>query len=381
VRLSLSLKQKLKVLHIASGDLWAGAEVQLYTLLSNLKKRDEISLHVALMNDGELSARLREQGITVNVFNETQLNSLQILVKLHGLMLSLKPDIVHTHRIKENILGSVVNLLATRAISVRTVHGAPEHPARGLAQLHKQVLAWLDIYTGRHLQDHIIAVSKNLQAPMAQLFGARKVAVIENGVDIASVQAAVHAVDFRIASTHARHIGIVGRLQPVKRVDLFLETAALLKQIEPETPWQFHVIGDGSLREALEQQAVNLGLAGSVTFHGHRNDSVACLAGLDALIMCSDHEGMPMTALESLAVGTPVLAHAVGGLNDALANGAGGLLVHGHTAQHYADGLLQLLRSDKEELRHKGLERLQDCYSSMHNAEQVANLYRYSIKS
>jgi glycosyltransferase involved in cell wall biosynthesis len=374
--MNLSRNEPLMVLHIASGDLWAGAEVQLYTLLSRLHEHNDLVVHAALMNEGELARRLRALGIAVTIFDETRLNGLQILKGMRALMQTLRPDVVHTHRIKENILGALANLTATRAASVRTVHGASEHPPRGLRQLHKQIFAWLNRFTGRYLQDRIIAVSKGLQAPLAKEFGANKVIIIENGIDIGAVQAAIVPVDFRTQAPHACHIGIVGRLQSVKRADIFVAMAALLIQTQPDIDWRFHVIGDGPLYQPLQQQASELGINDRVTFHGHRGDSVACLAGLDALVMCSDHEGMPMTLLEAITVGTPVLAHAVGGMMDALENSERGILVTEHAAPAYASGLLELLAIPKEIPRTIGEARVPAHLSSEANAVKVLQLYR-----
>jgi glycosyltransferase involved in cell wall biosynthesis len=182
-------------------------------------------------------------------------------------------------------------------------------------------------------------------------------------------------VDFRIQAPHACHIGIVGRLQSVKRVDIFLDMAALLIRTQPDIDWRFQVIGDGPLRQPLQRQASELGIDDRVTFHGHRSDSVACLAGLDALVMCSDHEGMPMTLLEALTVGTVVLAHAVGGMADVLENSKRGLLVTEHAAPAYAFSLLQLLAISKETPPTAGQANIPVNYSSATNAAKVSQLY------
>lgn len=373
--MKLSRKQPLKALHIASGDLWAGAEVQLFTLLTALQKTSDVAPHAVLMNEGELARRLRERNIPVTVFDESKHNGLQIIAKLRRYLVTLNPDVIHTHRIKENILGNIANLLARRVPSVRTVHGAQEHPAKGLRQLHKRLLYWLDEATGRYLQQRIIAVSKGLHAPLSRQFGSDKVVVIENGIDIDAVRAAVSPVDFRMSAPDAFHVGIVGRLQPVKRVDLFLETAARLIQIKPETQWQFHVIGDGPLRKNLEHQAATLGLEKYVIFHGHRSDIASCLAGLNTLVMCSDHEGMPMTLLETIAVGTPVVGHATGGILELLKDNCGGVLVTEHNATGYATGLLQLAAMPRKVMADAGMTRLTAQYSATANATAIRELY------
>jgi glycosyltransferase involved in cell wall biosynthesis len=367
---------KLKALHVASGDLWAGAEVQLFTLLTQFSKGTEVQPHAALLNDGELAQRLRAQNVDVTIFDEKKLNGLQIMLGLRSLMNACGPDIVHTHRQKENVLGSIANSLATRSSSVRTCHGAPEHKPVGLKKMHKRLFYTLDLFCGRFLQQKVIAVSGPLGHVLCAHFEPRHISVIDNGVDVEALRSAVRPVDFRISAPDAVHVGIVGRLEPVKRVDLFLGMCALLLQEAPERTWRFHIIGDGSLRGELERSAKTLGIEAAVTFHGHRSDSVACLAALDALVMCSDHEGMPMTPLESIAVGTPVVAHDVGGLSNILSAESGGILTRDHTAAGYARAVIALLNSDKKTLLEHGMARVRNEFSAARNAADVAALYR-----
>jgi glycosyltransferase involved in cell wall biosynthesis len=119
-----------------------------------------------------------------------------------------------------------------------------------------------------------------------------------------------------------------------------------------------------------------MALADHVTFHGHRNDSATCLRSLDALVMCSDHEGMPMTPLEAIACGTPVVAHDVGGLHDILEGGTGGLLTGDHSAQGYATATIQLLGWDKKTLIDRGRQKLAARFSAQANADRMVGLYR-----
>lgn len=367
---------RLRALHIASGDLWAGAEVQLFTLLTHFCDGSEVAPHAALLNEGDLARRLRERNIPVTIFDERRMNGVQIACGLRRLMAGLRPDIVHTHRQKENVLGSIANLLTTRAKSVRTCHGAPEHKPAGIAALHKQLFYALDLMCGRLLQQGIIAVSAPLAQDLAAHFAPASITVIGNGIDVDAVRAAVSPVDFRNSAPDAIHVGIVGRLEAVKRVDLFLETCVRLVRAAPDKTWRFHVIGDGSLRAQLQRHAATLGIQAAVTFHGHRFDSAACLAALDVLVMCSDHEGMPMTPLEAIAVGTPVVAHAVGGLRELLSGAAGGILVDDHAPAGYASAVLALLQSDQNALLEQGIARVRSEYSAAVNATKVADLYR-----
>jgi glycosyltransferase involved in cell wall biosynthesis len=360
-------------LHVISGDLWAGAEVQAYTLISSLRKMADIELAVALMNEGELAQRLRAAGVLVSVFDEHRLSAYRILAGLRTLMESWRPDVVHTHRSKENVLGSLANRLAWNVPSVRTAHGANERATRGAkARLRYGLTHWLDRWCGRHLQQRVIAVSRELGAALAADFAPQKIVVIENGVDVDAVAAHSGPVEFRQDEPDAIHIGIVGRLVPVKRVDLFLHTAALLRIENPQRKWRFHVFGDGPLRAQLTRSAEDRSIADLVRFHGHRADIVACMAGLDGLIMCSDHEGLPMTALEAAVLGVPIVAHAVGGLADIVPKD---LLVLDHTAAGYRDAVLRLFEPGTQEVTRQMSNRVRRDFPSTRNAARVAALY------
>lgn len=362
------VNRRLKVMHIISGDLWAGAEVQAFNLLSQLQSRCD--LHIVLMNNGELADRLTALNISLTVLDELQLNGLQILSGLRKVISQFKPDIIHTHRQKENILGNIANLLSIRARSVRTCHGAPEFSAKGLRLLQ----VWFDKFVGRYMQQAIIAVSAELGEKLAIIFPLKKIHIINNGVDIDALRKAAGNTDFRMDAPQAIHVGIVGRLEPVKRIDIFLKMAAILLARSDPGDYRFHVIGDGKLRPQLEQLAKELGLEKTTQFHGHRKDMPACLSSLDVIVMCSDHEGTPMTALEALALGTPLIAHKTGGLEEILSNYED-LLVEDHEPNGYAQKLFSLISSPSRQVMV-----LDEKYFSSKNGLSTFELYVKLIK-
>lgn len=344
----------LRVLHVISGDLWAGAEVQGYTLLSQLK--EQCQLKVVLMNPGRLHDECLALGLDVDLCNEQALNAWQLLSRLRRLIRDFGPDIIHTHRQKENILGTLAGYLAGCARSVRTSHGAPEFRSRGLRRLQ----VGLEHFVTRYLQSGIIAVSDDLASQLKASFPARQVHTIHNGIDAERLKS--NASDAPVFEGPIKHIGIIGRLEPVKRVDLFLRAIAEARDSQPEQPFQCHVIGEGSLRESLESLAKTLSLEDCVEFHGHRDDVPRCLASLDLLVMPSDHEGTPMVVLEALALGKPVLAHNVGGLKEILSRYPQ-LLVDDHSAGGYAAAIARLLPE---------LGRMTTCLDDRYRADQSA---------
>jgi len=363
----------LRVLHVASGDLWAGAEVQAFTLMSHLARMPETAVAAFLLNEGVLAAKLRAAGIEVFIADERQSGTVGLLMRLHGVLRNWRPDLVHTHRVKENILGAIANRLGGNVPCVRTVHGSHERRAAGGARgaINRAVFG-LNRWCGRVLQQKIIAVSEPLAVELAQEYPLGRIAVLENGVDVNQVLAERAAAGFRAANRDVQHIGIVGRLVAVKRVDLFLQAASLLRVESIGPALRFHVFGDGPLRPDLESLARQLCLADAVHFHGHRDDIASCIGQLDVMIICSDHEGLPMAALEALVLRVPTVAHAVGGLVDVVPEE---FLVRRHDPQTYKSQILLALGEQGRAIAAaNSLEKLPR-FTAERNAQRVRAVY------
>lgn len=368
------MTRRLRVLHIASGDLWAGAEVQAFTLISHLARIQNTEVAAILMNEGTLADKLRLTGVPVYMLDERRVPSPGILAHICRILRTWRPDVIHTHREKENILGSLANRLCCWNVpSVRTVHGGREDSdLMGWKGRRRRAVHALDRWCGRVLQERVIAVTRELGVRVTGEYPAKKIVVIENGVDAATVRAERQVADFRTADPNATHIGIVGRLVEVKRVDLFLETAAALLRQFPQRAWAFHVFGDGPERSRLEGACRRLEISDRLTFHGHRQDIATCMAGLDALVICSDHEGLPMTALEAAALGVPMVAHAVGGLLEVVPRE---FLVTRHEAGGYRDGILRVLCADGRVIAQSHASATLERFSAERNAERIHALY------
>jgi L-malate glycosyltransferase len=335
--------RRMKIVHIISGDRWAGAEVQAYTLLASLKKNHDV--YAIILNEGELAERLKSLQISVYIFDENKLSSWQIFTRIRKSLIEIKPDVVHTHRQKENIFGSIANLTSIRVKCVRTIHGDSEFKVTGFAKFQSR----LDVFCGRNFQQAIIAVSEDLHKKLILKFPQSKIYTVVNGIDPGEIRINLKEPDYKKAMPDRKHIGIVGRLDPVKRIDIFLEMAALLLKNHPKVPWHFHVFGEGKLDLKMKKMAVNLGIDLKVTFHGHRMDIKDCIFGLDAIVICSDHEGLPMTALEALAIGTPIVAHSVGGLTKLLAEQPDSLIKH-HSPQKFAEMVFRNINKENKKI-------------------------------
>ncbi|HST81873.1 MAG TPA: glycosyltransferase [Kineosporiaceae bacterium] len=120
-------------------------------------------------------------------------------------------------------------------------------------------------------------------------------------------------------------VGIVGRLAPEKRLDVFLAAVARIAAVEPGAVGL--VAGDGPRAGAVRRAVDRLGLSESIQLTGHLDDVAPVLAALDLLLHTADTEGTPLAVIEAMAAGVPVVASAVGGLPALLGEGRYGVLV------------------------------------------------------
>ena len=366
-----------RILHIASGDLWAGAEVQLFTLARALHLTLGIPVSVVLLNHGRLEQQLRDAGIRVFVLDESKLNAFQTLYRLVQIIRQLSPDVIHTHRQKENTLGSVAGFISGRIASLRTTHGAPEHNPPWW-KIQKRIFYLLDWLCGQFIQERIIAVSDELAVHLRKTFPDEKIYVIENGIDLLEAKKAQDGTGPRSdPQSGTFRIGIAGRLVPVKRVDLFIQTAQYMRDHHPDLHASYHIFGDGPLRSKLESLSHTNKITDILHFEGHCHDMHEILQSLDVLLMTSDHEGLPMILLEAMAVHTPIIAHAVGGIPKLLDNGSCGILIHGHRASDYGDAIYRLAQSPwtRKAVTQNAYNRVVTDYSAESNARNYLAEY------
>lgn len=169
--------------------------------------------------------------------------------------------------------------------------------------------------------------------------------VMPNGVDLerfANLPKGVREQSRRALriSEHEFVVGTVGSLTPVKRHDLLIRAAAKAAGAIPNL--RLVIVGDGRLREELEQLARSEGLAERVTLTGLREDVPALLKAMDVYVCSSDSEGMSNALLEAMAAGLPIIATDVGDNARLLDNGQSGLIVPPGSSGTLTDALAVL---------------------------------------
>jgi glycosyltransferase involved in cell wall biosynthesis len=269
---------------------------------------------------------------------------LKAMVRLYRLMRQERPHIVDTHTAKAGFIGRLAARLARVPVIVHTFHGHVLHGYYSPRQ--SQLLRRMERGLAR-LTDCIIAVSEQVKRDLMTygVAASDKIRVIPLGLELdpflnGRASRGAFRRELQLNGVE-RLVGIVGRMFPIKNHSLFLEAATLAAREDPAV--RFVIVGDGILRPELERQARETGIADRVIFTGWRRDLPRIYADLDVLAVTSNNEGTPVSAIEAMAAGCPVVATNVGGLPDLIREGETGYLVPPGDAPAVATALLRVL--------------------------------------
>jgi glycosyltransferase involved in cell wall biosynthesis len=294
-----------------------------------------------------------------------------------------RPTILHTHTAKAGAVGRAAALLAGRSrppIIVHTFHG---HVLRGyFGRFWTGVFRQLERLLAR-ITDALVAVSPEVRDELVALgvAPASKFRVIRLGIELdnrVSSDGSARAETRRTMGVpEARFVvGWIGRMTGVKRTDVVLKGFRALRDNGVDAI--LCMVGDGPDRAAVEQLAGELGIVRDCLFAGYQEDVGPFFAAFDVFVLPSGNEGTPVTAIEALATGCPVVATRVGGVPDVVDDGVDGFLVAPGAVQELAARLAELARDPELRVRMgaAGRERMRTRYAVDRLVDDVDRLYR-----
>jgi glycosyltransferase involved in cell wall biosynthesis len=259
------------------------------------------------------------------------LSDLRALARLVRIVRRFRPHIVHTHTAKAGMLGRLAAATAVRPrpLIVHTYHG---HVLEGyFGALKSRLYRDAERGLGR-VSDRLLGVSQATVDDLVRLRVApvERFRVLPIGLDlehfIRADRADGEAFRARVgADPDDLLLAYVGRLVPIKRVDVLLRALQPLRA--SGTPVRLAVIGDGESRAELERLAGDLGVEDAVSFVGFMQDVTEVAAAADIAVLSSDNEGTPVSLIEAAAAAVPAVATAVGGVPDVVLDERTGLLV------------------------------------------------------
>jgi glycosyltransferase involved in cell wall biosynthesis len=245
-------------------------------------------------------------------------------------------DVLHTHKFGSNVWGAIVGSIARVPVMLAHEHtwSYEGQPWRRL--LDRELIA--------RSADRFIAVSREDQRRMSDIerIDPARTIFIPNGVP-PFPPATGHDVraELGIAPT-APLIGVVGLLRPQKAHEVLFDAVVQIARVRPDV--RVLLVGNGPERERLGRLAEDLAISENVIFAGLRTDIPDVLASFDIAVCCSDFEGSPLSVLEYMDAGLPVVGTRVGGLPDMIVPDVTGLLVPRRDPPALANALLELLR-------------------------------------
>ena len=286
---------------------------------------------VTLRGAGPLATPLQRAGVDVRSLNASDGIRMATSRQLAAAFDELRPDLVHSHGEAALFYTGLCRLLPAmlpfggpQFAHVHSRHGYEDVSCKGRL---RNRLAHLGC-------DAVVCVSRDLEeyCHAVERLAKAKLQTIINGVDLRAYRAL--ATPSWIAN--APVIGHVARLAPVKNQALLLEAFALVLKRMPEAT--LSIIGDGPERPALVERCRALSIDERVVFHGETSDVAGKLADSHLFCLSSDSEGTPVSVIEALAAGRPVVATNVGGLAALVPNSAGTVVPAGD-AQALANAL------------------------------------------
>ena len=382
--------RRVKVVRVIARLNMGGPALHVAYLTAGLRDRGyDTTLVAGTLARGEDSMAFVAGGLGVDVVTIPELGreisplrDLLATIRLAGVIRRERPQILHTHTAKAGTVGRVAALLAGGArppIVVHTFHG---HVLRGyFGPVRSRFFRALERRLARD-STALVAVSPQVRDDLVELGVAprEKFAVVRLGIEL---DKRVGSVDGR-AETR-RYLGIpdgrfavgwVGRMTAVKRGDYVLEGFKLLRDRGVDAT--LCLVGDGPDRPQLERKAHELGIVRDILFLGYQEDVAPLYAAFDALVLPSGNEGTPVSVIEALAAGRPVVATRVGGVPDVVRDGEDGFLVDAGATDDLAERLSRLAADPalRERLGAAGRARVVPRYAVDRLVEDVDRLYR-----
>ena len=356
-----------RVLHVVDSLQTGGIERLVHDLV--IARGGERTSVVCVESIGPFGEALQKRGISVVLIGK-QDGLPWALWRMWRHVRRVRPDVVHCHNLPAFLCGALAARLAGDIPVVMTKHGALVPGNRIGDRLNRLLIRGADV----------VAVSQEaaeiMRAWMPQ--GSRLVRYIPNGISMepfgnlpprqaARVQLGLPARSFIV--------GIVARVTPVKGHMLLIEVFARLLKRFPEA--LLLIVGDGVRLPAVRVRIRELGIGESVLVMGERHDVPTLLAAMDVFCLPSEMEGMPMTVLEAMAAGLPVVTSNVGGIPEVVEEGRTGLMVASREPAELEAALLALAGDPDRarEMGRAGRERLLEKFSLERTISAYEDLY------
>lgn len=357
---------------ITNGDL-GGAQIHLLQLIRNLPA----NYHVAVIigDTGWLYQELQKQGIKVYyvrtlVREISPVKDTLALLTLRRIIDEVKPDIVHCHSSKAGFLGRIAAKVC-HIPAVFTAHGWAF--TEGVNSSKRLIYKILENMAAKWTEKIICVSEYDRQLGLKAISnGDRKLVTIHNGI----VYLPKWGIEQdRITSGRVRLI-MVARFSSPKDQTLLLKALSILKT--EGFRFETTLVGDGPSLEPTKMLASELGVKEDVYFAGARSDVDDLLVKQDIFVLTSNWEGFPISILEAMRQGLPVISSDVGGVNEAVIDGETGFLIPRGDVEYLVKRLRELSNNPElcKAMGCKGREKFEEFFAVEKMLEKTVHVYQ-----
>ena len=324
----------MKILFVITRAERGGAQIHLLDVLSYLPSGCQPI--VATGETGYLVEEANRLGVPVHVIPSlrqpiTPIHDLLAFLKIRKLIKLEKPDLIHAHTSKAGLISRIAGW-TTKRPTVFTAHTWSF--ADGVPSIRQLIALPLEKLAAK-VGSKVIAVSRsNAQlATSKAVVDKANLVTIWNGVPDVSLRASPGTRDVPT-------LIMVARFAPQKDQLSLIRAVAGIKGA-----WRLLFVGDGPTRATVQREVNSFGLEDRVEFLGDRDDIAGLLAQSDAFVLSTNWEGLPLSILEAMRAGLPVITTNVGGCSEAVTDGVNGFLTEPGDVEHLREKIESLLSS------------------------------------
>ncbi|MGZ5817730.1 MAG: TIGR03088 family PEP-CTERM/XrtA system glycosyltransferase [Burkholderiaceae bacterium] len=372
------------VVHLIYRLDFGGLETLLAECVNRMPAHQYRHAIVCLTDYTDFSKKITQPGVEIFALHKAPGLGLGTHLKLWKLLRKLKPTILHTYNLAA-IEYAFTATLAGVPIRIHAEHGRDASDPEGKNRKHNLLRRWLVPFI-----DCYIPVSGDLQKWLKNVVGVpdAKNILINNGVDTERFKKnsiPANPSGLWDMPHDAFIVGTVGRIQDVKNhvglIDAFVQLQARLP--EEKQRLRLAIVGDGPLRKTIQQKVSSAGIEDVVWLPGARTDIAEIMQTFSVFALSSIAEGTPVTILEAMSIGLPVVATCVGGIPALVLDHVTGTLVSPNDADALASALAAYVRQPALAMQHgkAGRERIEQQYSVAAMLAAYTRLYDRLCKS
>ncbi|MFL0194646.1 glycosyltransferase [Clostridium sp. WILCCON 0269] len=307
-----------------------GGTENMVAQLATYVDKSKFRMHIISLNgymDTSVQSMVEESGVDVTYCDRIQKNDIKVWIKVYRSLSKFKPDIIHSNMYP--FLYTVPYLLTHKVKLLHTIHNKPVNEFKDVYKKVIRILYKMD-------KAIPVAISHTVEKEMRELYSLRKIERVYNPVDLKRFDC-----DRTINTSDEIELITVGRLMKQKNQALLFKAFTDARQRISNI--KLSILGDGELKNELVALAKKLNILNHITFYGNVSNVEWYLAKADVFVLSSDYEGLPLSILEAMASGLPIVATDVGGVADVVTDN--GFLINKGNQVELANKIVELAQS------------------------------------